>query len=134
MTYATITIQNYFRMYEKLAGMTGTALTESEEFYRIYGLESVTHPDPSGISRHGGATPDLVRSAKTKDDYGYNLHLLLSDPEEGEGLPRPSSKRKDYPDIVYRSERSQAAERSSMRSFTFHVMGRPQLVGYFIGG
>ena len=34
MTYATITIQNYFRMYEKLAGMTGTALTEAEEFQR----------------------------------------------------------------------------------------------------
>jgi len=32
VTYATITIQNYFRMYEKLAGMTGTALTEAEEF------------------------------------------------------------------------------------------------------
>ena len=40
-TYATITLQNYFRMYEKLAGMTGTALTEEEEFLKIYGLEVV---------------------------------------------------------------------------------------------
>ena len=39
LTYATITIQNYFRMYEKLGGMTGTALTEAEEFYKIYKLE-----------------------------------------------------------------------------------------------
>lgn len=38
VTQATITIQNYFRMYKKLAGMTGTAMTEQEEFYRIYGL------------------------------------------------------------------------------------------------
>ena len=43
-TYATITIQNYFRMYEKLAGMTGTAATEAEEFYKIYKLEVTVIP------------------------------------------------------------------------------------------
>jgi preprotein translocase subunit SecA len=43
-TYATITIQNYFRMYPKLAGMTGTALTEAEEFHKIYKLEVVVIP------------------------------------------------------------------------------------------
>jgi preprotein translocase subunit SecA len=42
--YATITIQNYFRMYNKLAGMTGTALTESEEFAKIYKLDVVPIP------------------------------------------------------------------------------------------
>ncbi|TET25642.1 MAG: preprotein translocase subunit SecA [Dehalococcoidia bacterium] len=44
MTYATITIQNYFRMYQKLSGMTGTALTEAEEFHKIYKLEVVVIP------------------------------------------------------------------------------------------
>ena len=44
MTYATITIQNYFRMYAKLAGMTGTALTEAEEFHKIYKLDVVVIP------------------------------------------------------------------------------------------
>lgn len=43
-TMATITFQNYFRMYEKLAGMTGTATTEKEEFARIYNLEVVSVP------------------------------------------------------------------------------------------
>lgn len=43
-TLATITIQNYFRMYEKLAGMTGTAATEAEEFRVIYGLDVVVIP------------------------------------------------------------------------------------------
>lgn len=43
-TYATITIQNYFRMYEKLAGMTGTAETEAGEFYEIYGLDVMVIP------------------------------------------------------------------------------------------
>jgi len=44
ITMATISFQNYFRMYVKLAGMTGTAETESEEFYKIYGLDVVVIP------------------------------------------------------------------------------------------
>jgi len=43
-TYASITFQNFFRMYPKLSGMTGTAITSSEEFYKVYGLEVVTIP------------------------------------------------------------------------------------------
>ncbi len=43
-TMATITLQNYFRLYKKLAGMTGTAKTEEEEFWKIYGLEVVVVP------------------------------------------------------------------------------------------
>ncbi len=43
-TFATITFQNYFRLYQKLAGMTGTAATEEEEFFKIYGLEVVVIP------------------------------------------------------------------------------------------
>ena len=44
VTYATITLQNYFRMYEVLAGMTGTAVTEAEEFHKIYELDVVMVP------------------------------------------------------------------------------------------
>src|SRR5947208_12427625 len=43
-TIATITVQNYFRQYKKLAGMTGTAVTEAEEFHKIYGLDVVVIP------------------------------------------------------------------------------------------
>jgi preprotein translocase subunit SecA len=43
-TYASITFQNFFRMYPKLSGMTGTGITSSEEFYKVYGLEVVTIP------------------------------------------------------------------------------------------
>ena len=43
-TLATITFQNYFRLYKKLAGMTGTALTSAEEFHKVYGLEAVVIP------------------------------------------------------------------------------------------
>ncbi len=50
-TYATITLQNYFRMYHKLAGMTGTAVTEAGEFWDIYKLDVVTIPTHLPISR-----------------------------------------------------------------------------------
>jgi preprotein translocase subunit SecA len=43
-TFASITFQNYFRLYAKLAGMTGTAVTSSEEFYKVYGLNTVVVP------------------------------------------------------------------------------------------
>lgn len=58
MTLATITLQNYFRMYEKLAGMTGTAKTEEEEFKKIYGLDVVVIPTNKPVIRQD--LPDLV--------------------------------------------------------------------------
>ena len=58
-TFATITIQNYFRMYDKLAGMTGTAETEETEFYSIYGLEVRVIPTNRPIRRDDQARPDL---------------------------------------------------------------------------
>ncbi|MBQ8995489.1 MAG: preprotein translocase subunit SecA [Oscillospiraceae bacterium] len=57
-TLATITFQNYFRMYEKLSGMTGTALTEKDEFNEIYGLEVVTIPTNKEVIRKD--YPDVV--------------------------------------------------------------------------
>ena len=50
-TLATITFQNYFRMYDKLSGMTGTALTEEEEFQEIYNLDVVSIPTNKGLAR-----------------------------------------------------------------------------------
>ena len=55
ITYATITLQNYFRLYKKLAGMTGTAATEAEEFWKIYKLDVVVVPTHEPMIRddHG---------------------------------------------------------------------------------
>lgn len=50
-TYASITYQNYFRLYSKLAGMTGTALTSQEEFYTVYGLDVVPVPTHKQVTR-----------------------------------------------------------------------------------
>jgi preprotein translocase subunit SecA len=58
MTLATITFQNYFRMYRKLAGMTGTAKTEEEEFKKIYGLDVVIVPTNRPMIREDSA--DIV--------------------------------------------------------------------------
>ena len=57
-TLATITLQNYFRMYRKLAGMTGTAATEAEEFKEIYGLEVVSIPTHRPMIRND--LPDAI--------------------------------------------------------------------------
>ena len=57
-TLATITLQNYFRMYHKLAGMTGTAATEAEEFREIYGLQVVSIPTHKPMIRTDN--PDVI--------------------------------------------------------------------------
>ncbi len=65
LTYATITLQNYFRMYSKLAGMTGTAATEAEEFWKIYKLDVVDIPTHRPMVRED--LTDLVyKSEKAK--------------------------------------------------------------------
>ncbi len=61
-TFATITLQNYFRMYHKLAGMTGTAETEAGELWQIYKLDVVTIPTNKPISRND--QQDLVYKTK----------------------------------------------------------------------
>lgn len=61
-TYATITLQNYFRMYNKLAGMTGTATTEAQEFWDIYKLDVIEIPTNRAITRKD--EQDLVYKTK----------------------------------------------------------------------
>jgi preprotein translocase subunit SecA len=63
VTYATITIQNFFRLYEKLSGMTGTAVTEAEELSEIYKLEVVVIPTHRPIARDD--RPDLIFRSKS---------------------------------------------------------------------
>ena len=85
-TLATITFQNYFRMYEKLAGMTGTAKTEEDEFIEIYGMDVVEIPTNKPVIR------------------------------------------KDYPDVVYKTERAKfkaIVEEIKEK----HKIGQPVLVG-----
>ncbi|MFL5755255.1 MAG: SEC-C metal-binding domain-containing protein, partial [Chloroflexota bacterium] len=78
----TITFQNYFRLYDKLAGMTGTAMTEAEEFHKIYSLEVVAIPTHRDMIREDLA--DLVfRNERSKFD------ALIDEIEEMRGVGRP---------------------------------------------
>ncbi len=82
VTYATITLQNYFRLYEKLAGMTGTAYTEREEFHTIYSLDVVEVPTHR----------DMIRD--DEPDYIYRqpegkFRAVVREIEEMHALGRP---------------------------------------------
>ncbi|MBI1261622.1 MAG: preprotein translocase subunit SecA [Rhizobiales bacterium] len=70
-TLASITFQNYFRMYEKLAGMTGTALTEADEFLDIYGLEVLEIPTNKPIARID-TDDEVYRTSREK----YNAIII----------------------------------------------------------
>jgi len=124
VTYATITIQNYFRMYEKLAGMTGTAVTEAEEFHKIYNLDVLAIPTNL---EYQAVSPDselVEMDGRDEQGYKYNFYTLKTDTQK---LP-VFWKRKDYPDVVYRTE--EAKLRSIVTEILrFHAMGRPMLVG-----
>lgn len=71
-TLASITFQNYFRMYWKLAWMTGTAVTEAEEFYKVYGLDTLIIPTNKPIAREDRSDL-LFKNEKGKFDYVIEL-------------------------------------------------------------
>ena len=105
-TLATITFQNYFRLYKKLAGMTGTAATEAEEFAKIYNLEVVSIPTNKPMIRQSlsdriyrsekGKFKALIEEIKNRHQLGQPLLIgtvsiekneLLSRLLEKEGIP-----------------------------------------------
>jgi preprotein translocase subunit SecA len=124
VTYATITIQNYFRMYAKLAGMSGTALTEAEEFSKIYKLEVIAIP--TNLEYISTRPESNLVELDGKDEQGYKYrYYARTDGDKDEPV---YWRRKDYPDVVYRTEEAKfrAIAQEILRS---HAMGRPVLVG-----
>jgi len=109
MTYATITIQNYFRLYEKLAGMTGTAATAAEELYQIYGLDVVVIPTnepmiridhPDVVYRTEEAKWEaIVREIEECHRAGHPVLVGTTSVEKSERLSR-RLKKKDIPPQV----------------------------------
>lgn len=105
-TFASITFQNYFRLYGKLAGMTGTAETSSEEFYKVYGLEVTPIPTNRKVSRidrtdlifqtENGKFKAIARKVKELNENGQPVLIgtvsiekneLLSEYLKKEGVP-----------------------------------------------
>ncbi|MEJ2411910.1 MAG: hypothetical protein P8Y34_02795, partial [Anaerolineales bacterium] len=125
VTYATITIQNYFRMYEKLSGMTGTAVTESEEFNEIYNLDPIAIPTNLDYVAAQDDTSLITLKAKEPDsNFEYTYYADKDDQQEDPLY----WKRKDYSDLIYLSEEAKLRAITE-EILTYHVMGRPLLVG-----
>jgi preprotein translocase subunit SecA len=124
VTYATITLQNYFRMYKKLAGMTGTALTEAEEFSKIYKLEVLPVPPNLEYQAFGKEAPLVEIHTKDEDGYAYSYFAKRDEAEKSPLFFR----RKDYPDVIFRTV--EAKLRSTVTEIVReHVRGRPLLIG-----
>jgi len=106
MTMATITFQNYFRIYKKLSGMTGTAMTESEEFFKIYKLDVIAVPTNNPMVRQDdqdkifknekGKFEALAREIKERHESGQPVLVgtisiekneMLSDTLKLQGVP-----------------------------------------------
>jgi preprotein translocase subunit SecA len=123
VTYATITLQNYFRKYAKLGGMTGTAMTEAEEFNKIYKVDVTALPtNLEYVALRDGS--DLVETEYRENGYKFACFVHAGDPEKTPVFWR----RKDYPDVVYRTE--EAKLRAIVTEITKrHVRGQPLLVG-----
>ncbi|HEU5004880.1 MAG TPA: preprotein translocase subunit SecA [Candidatus Saccharimonadales bacterium] len=98
MTLATISFQNYFRLYEKLSGMTGTAMTESEEFHQIYKLDVVEIPPNRPIARQdlpdriykteSGKFKAIAKEVKALHEKGQPVLLGTVSIEKNEHLSR----------------------------------------------
>ncbi len=121
VTVATITLQNYFRLYDKLAGMTGTALTDAEEFEKIYEL-GVT-PLPTNVEYIIDTGQMGLETRKEKEDGAERIVYVK--PQTGEPV---YFKRVDYADQVYGTggAKDQAILNEIKR---VHATGRPILVG-----
>ncbi len=123
VTYATITLQNYYRMYDKICGMTGTALTEKEEFYKIYHLDVIPIPTNLEYTARQKGSALVEKEAKDEDGYKYTYYADPKQPDKALYF-----KRKDYPDVIYRSEEAK------FRAITWEILrnwiiGRPLLIG-----
>jgi preprotein translocase subunit SecA len=142
LTYATITFQNYFRMYDKLAGMTGTAKTEEEEFQRIYNLDVVVLPTNVEYRATYG---DLAASERPVDEIeevifagvlnghanslgmmGQDVTVTTYEPPDGNG--RRYFKRLDLADIIYASDKAKFEAVVDEIKAAYEA-GRPVLVG-----
>jgi preprotein translocase subunit SecA len=125
VTYATITIQNYFRMYEKLSGMTGTAVTESEEFNEIYNLDPIAIPtNLDYVAKLEGTSLVTLKDKEQDSGFEFTYYTDKNDPDK-----TPIYwKRKDYSDLIYISEEAKLRAIAE-EIIRFHIIGRPLLVG-----
>ncbi|MCK4741740.1 MAG: hypothetical protein KAS80_05610, partial [Anaerolineales bacterium] len=123
VTYATVTLQNYFRMYKKLAGMTGTAVTEAEEFSKIYDVDVIPLPtNLEFIAMQPGT--DLKEVDYSENGSNFSYYTRVDDQDQKPVFWR----RKDYPDVVFRTEEAKLRA-VTLEILRRHTQGQPLLVG-----
>ena len=101
-TFASITYQNYFRMYDKLSGMTGTAMTSQEEFFTVYGLEVIPVPTNREVRRQdendliyqneAGKFSAIIRKVKEVSETGQPILVGTASIESNERLSEALTK------------------------------------------
>ena len=123
VTYATITLQNYFRMYDKLAGMTGTAVTEAEEFSKIYKVDVL--PLPTNLEYIAAQSDSPLLEVEYRENGSRFQYYTRPDDAEQQAV---FWRRKDYPDVVYRTEEAKLRA-VTLEILRRQVLGQPMLVG-----
>ncbi|MCE9630595.1 MAG: preprotein translocase subunit SecA, partial [Planctomycetia bacterium] len=132
-TLATVTLQNFFKLYRKVGGMTGTAMTEAPEFWKIYKLDVVAIPTNRGMQRREYA--DLIYRTE-KEKYAAIAdeieHLIKYDAiEMSKGEVRQGTIVRETPDAIEFQARESREKESIPRSQITEIQGRgrPVLVG-----
>ncbi|MFZ0545955.1 MAG: preprotein translocase subunit SecA [Candidatus Promineifilaceae bacterium] len=122
VTVATITLQNYFRLYDKLAGMTGTAMTDGEEFDEVYELDVTPLPTNVEYIVEKGDLGLVERHHKV-EGAEETYYVYPDDPDK-----RVFAKRIDFPDRVYKD--LEAKDKAIVEEISrVSQTGRPTLVG-----
>jgi preprotein translocase subunit SecA len=132
-TLATVTLQNYFKLYEKICGMTGTALTEAEELYKIYELDVVAIPTNREMQRI--AHPDVIYSSEkfkwmaiADEVENYNRWDMVF-LKNGDFCVGDLKKADDQEVVIVDKDDNQSHTFRRDKVAKFQYRGRPVLVG-----
>lgn len=132
-TLATITLQNFFKLYEKIAGMTGTAMTEASEFWKIYSLDVIAIPTNRNLQRlEFSDTIYLTENEKfaaVAEDVERTTKLDTVETKEGEELAGKIVKENDDELTIKLKETSQNKTISRDAISEIDRSGRPVLIG-----
>ncbi|MDO4569427.1 MAG: SEC-C metal-binding domain-containing protein [Planctomycetia bacterium] len=134
-TLATVTLQNFFKLYPKICGMTGTAMTEANEFWKIYKLDVIAIPSNKQLQRVNH--PDLIYRTEEEKYRAVaeeieRVHrwdsLELTDKDDKEWLGRVVSETDDYVEFVFKGDKT-SEKVPRKRIYSLRRGGQPILVG-----
>ncbi len=132
-TLATVTLQNFFKLYKKLSGMTGTAMTEANEFYKIYGLDVIAVPTNRSMQRNEGAdTIFLTEKEKYKavaDDIELANKFDMVEPKDSNPIIGEITSENDTTLTICTRDTKEVQTLARDNIASIQRKGRPILVG-----